>query len=278
MKNGDFAPTPAQTKSLNCIHRQKFSTILHYARKTDTIIGKEEMKKHLAILLFGCTACGSVSGATIDWWNHDTICQINNSRCYGNTTDGMDLSLETGWDISGSCRGKKYICASALNPQGFDNIAMEKYDIVRKLGINTDFDTDIYVSAGNCYGARKTQQNGTMVSLDGEYVRVWCTGILSGDTETVANGEISKIENPTCLQLADMSYTATLNGKCYGKKYDPIKYAIDCTDDKPMLIILNGAEYSRIGNNPMTKSLAKSRFDTMQVSAKQQRAIHFPNK
>ncbi|MBP5485767.1 MAG: hypothetical protein J6Y07_03620 [Alphaproteobacteria bacterium] len=234
------------------------------------------MKKQIATLLFGVTTCGTAFGAGIDWWNRNTICQINDTRCYAESTVGIDFSFETGWDISGNCRGKKFICAEALSTDASDSVGMERVDILRKNGISSDFDTDVYVSSGNCYGARKTSQNGTMALVDGEYVRVWCNGILSNPTGTVANGEITTNANPTCRELADMNYVATLNGNCYGKKYNPANYAIDCDGENPIIIILNGAEYDSNGRNPMTISTVNTLFDKMQANAAAQRAIHFP--
>lgn len=237
------------------------------------------MKKQFAILVFGCTTCGTAFCAGLDWWNHDTICQINDSRCYASTTAGIDFSLETGWDISGNCRGKKYICGTALSPAGANAVAMERNDILRNVGISSDFDTGVYVSAENCYGARKTRQNGAMALIDGEYVPVWCSGVLgettNTETESVANGEIATTATPTCTDLAEMNYVATLNGNCYGKKYDPNKYAIDCDNGTPVIIVLNGAQYDPTGHGAMTHAMAGTRFAAMQASATTQRTIHF---
>ena len=234
------------------------------------------MKKQFAIFLIGCNACGAAFGVTVDWWNHDTICQVNDTRCYASTTAGVDFSFETGWDLTGNCRGKKYICAAALSNGGSDAVAMGRYDILAGTGINSDFDTDTYVSAENCYGARKTIKNGSMASVNGEYVQVWCNGILSNPTDTVANGEITTSAAPTCSELADMNYVATLNGNCYGKRYDPNKYAIDCNGETPTIIVLNGAQYNPNGQGSVTSSMASTRFSAMQTTAATQRAIYFP--
>ena len=235
------------------------------------------MKKQFAIFVFGCTACGTVLAAGIDWWNHDTICQINDTRCYTGTTAGVDFSFETGWDISGNCRGKKYICANALNPIGTGAVAMERADILRGVGISSDFDTNVYVTGEDCYGARKTKQNGTMASVNGEYVPVWCNGVLSDPAdEALANGEIPTTTTPTCEDLAARNYVATLNGNCYGKQYDANKYAIDCTDGTPTIIVLNGAQYNPAVSGVTTQAMAETRFTAMYTSATTQRAIHFP--
>lgn len=228
------------------------------------------MKKQFAILFVGCTACGTAFGATIDWWNQQTICTISDSLCYAKNTRGVDNE----WDVSGNCRGRKFICAAALTGNSSDSVAMERDDIIHGTGINSDFDTGVYVAAEDCYGARKTSQNGAMVMMNGEYVRVWCSGVLSNPTETVANGEIGPA--PTCRELADMNYVATLSGNCYGKRYDPSKYSIDCDGENPVIIVLNGAQYNPDVNNFITPFVINARFGAMQTSAATQRSIHFP--
>lgn len=228
------------------------------------------MKKQFAILFVGCTACGTALGATLDWWNQQTICTISDSLCYAKNTRGVDNE----WDVSGSCRGRKFICAAALSRNASDAVAMERDDIIHGNGINSDFDTGVYVAAEDCYGARKTSQNGALVMMNGEYVRVWCNGILSNPTETVANGEIGPA--PTCRELADMNYVATLSGNCYGKRYDPSKYSIDCDGENPVIIVLNGAQYNPDINNFITPFVINARFGAMQTSAATQRSIHFP--
>ena len=239
------------------------------------------MKKQLAILFIGCTAYGTAYGAVADWWISEfasggKICQIDNTRCYADKTPGIDLYSDDSWDISGNCRGKKFICADALSNGGYDAVAMERADIQRGTEINADFDTDVYVASENCYGARKTVKNGTMVLLNGKYVQVWCDGVLSGDTQNVANGQITTGPTPTCPELAKNYYVAVLNGDCYGKKYAPPEYAIDCVGDTPMIIVLNGADYDSNGHNTITSSMASTRFIAMQKSAATQRSIHFP--
>ena len=234
------------------------------------------MKKQFAILFVGCTACGTAFGAAFDWWLYESmygsICQADNTRCYAQNTPGIDFTSDESWDVSGSCRGKKYICADALVGGGTEPVAMERAEILRGTGINPDFDTDVLV--GDCYGARKTSQNGAMVLMNGRYAKVWCDGILSNPTDTVENGDIGTA--PTCRELADMNYVATLNGRCYGKYYDPSKYSIDCDGDNPVIIVLNGAQYTQGIDNFITPFVVNARFSAMQTSAATQRSIHFP--
>ena len=228
------------------------------------------MKRQFAILLVGCTACGTAFGAAFDWWLRPTICATNDSLCYAKNTHGVDNE----WDISGNCRGKKYICADAL-VGGTEPVAMERAEILRGTGINPDFDTDVLV--GDCYGARKTSQNGAMVLMNGQYAKVWCDGILSNPTDDeLANGEISAGAEPNCAELAANNYVATLNGNCYGKRYDPSKYAIDCDGNTPVIIVLNGAQYTQGIDNYITPFVVNARFSAMQTSASTQRSIHFP--
>lgn len=239
------------------------------------------MKRQFAILLVGCTACGTAFGAAFDWWLYESmygsICQADNTRCYAQNTPGIDFTSDDSWDTSGNCRGKKYICTDALTGGGTEPVAMERADILRGVGISSDFDTDVYVSAENCYGARKTSQNGAMVLMNGQYAKVWCDGILSNPTnDELANGEISAGTEPSCAELAADNYVATLNGNCYGKRYDPSKYAIDCDGNTPVIIVLNGAQYTQGIDNYITPFVVNARFSAMQTSASTQRSIHFP--
>ncbi len=240
------------------------------------------MKRQFAILLFGCTTCGTAFGVTLDWWIRDTICQINDTHCYPTTTMGIDFDSEDSWDYSGNCRGKKYICPDALTDNSTDRVAMERAAIAHRDGINSDFDTEVYVASEQCYGARKTSQNGAMVLVNGEYKRVWCMGVLGSDYDgddilRLTNGDVVKNgAEPTCSYLADMNYVATLDGNCYGKYYDPSRYSIDCDGQTPVIVVLNGAQYTPNVDNYITPLIANTRFSAMQTSAAAQRAIHFP--
>lgn len=230
------------------------------------------MKKIIPLFIFGIIS-GAAFGAT-DWWNRDTICTIDETRCYNAQTPGIDFSFETGWDVSGGCRGKKYICPNALTAGGYDPVAMERAAIANGTGIIADFDTSVYVANNNCYGARKSKNGGAMVSVNGEYVRVWCNGILSNPTEELQYGEITNGAQPTCTALAADNFAAVLNGKCYGKYYNPDNYAIDCNGEVPVLILLNGANYNPTGRG-ITQSDANSTFGSMVTTSAGQRGIHF---
>ena len=230
------------------------------------------MNKIISIFTL-CMVSSTAFGIT-DWWNRDTICTIDETRCYNASTAGVDFSFDTGWDISGGCRGKKYICANALTTGATERTAMERADINSSNNINPDFDTTAYVSGEDCYGARKSKNGGAMVMLNGNYVRVWCPGILSSPTEELTYGEITNGAQPTCSNLAADNYAAILNGKCYGKYYSPDNYAIDCNGDVPMLVLLNGANYNP-GGRGMGQSDANALFGSMVTTSAGQRGIYF---
>ena len=248
---------------------------LHVTTKNVIVISKEHIGTEMKIipLFIFALISGAAFGAT-DWWNQNTICTIDDTRCYSAPTAGIDFSLETGWDVSGGCRGKKYICPGALTMAATEPVAMERAAIMAYTGINHDFDTNTYVSGENCYGARKSTNGGAMVLLNGEYVRVWCRGVLSNATEELQYGEITAGAQPTCSALAADNYAAILDGKCYGKYYNPNKYAVECNGDVPMLILLNGANYNPSGRG-VTESDANSTFNSMVTTSSGQRGIHF---
>lgn len=226
-------------------------------------------KKIISLIMFGII-CSPAFGA-IDWWNFDDefVCQVDNTPCYSGLTQGVDDE----WDVAASCRGRKYICADAFNTNTPSAVAINMSEITNN--VNSDFDVTVYVAGENCYGTRKTTDNGRMASVNGRYVKVWCNGVLVSPTETLSNGEITTGPEPTCKQLATDGFAAIANGGCYGKYYNPANYAIECDGENPTLIVLNGAEYNPNGSNTVTASVANSRFSTMQTSAATQRAKHF---
>ncbi len=235
-------------------------------------MGSEMKLKIFSIL----TLCMLSNGAfaAVDWWNHDTICTIDETRCYNASMPGLDTTWETGWDVSGGCRGKKYICGNALTTPQNAPVAMERAIINAGTGIKPDFDTTVYLNGENCYGARKSKNGGAMVLLNGNFVRVWCNGVLSNPTEELQYGEITSGAQPTCSALAADNYAAILNGKCYGKYYDPNNYAIECNGDTPMLVLLNGANYNPSGRG-MGQSDANALFGSMVATSATQRGVHF---
>ena len=210
------------------------------------------------------------------WWERElqggTICQIDETRCY-TTSNGIDMEQ---WDALAGCRGMKYICPNALTADADEPVAMERAIIAARTGILSDFDTNIYVANDNCYGARRTKNDGSMVSVNGNYVRVWCNGILENPAEeTLPNGgQFTTGTQPTCAELAEQNIAAILNGKCYGKRYNSASYAINCNENAPQLVLLNGANYNPTGRG-LTSSDASSAFNSMVSTSAAQRGIYF---
>jgi hypothetical protein len=150
---------------------------------------------------------------------------------------------------------------------------MGRNDIKKGTKINPDYDTDILSLDGECFGRRKTNNGGAMVSVNGKYVNVYCPGILNNPDEVIENGEIMHNKQPTCSDLAKNGYIAVENGDCYGKYYDSAKYFIECgTDLLPKrLIVLNGADYNAPAyGTPATMDEARQKFDKMYTTSKNQ--------
>ncbi|MBQ3039184.1 MAG: hypothetical protein IJD41_01340, partial [Alphaproteobacteria bacterium] len=61
------------------------------------------------------------SNAAIDWWERETVCRINPSKCYNTMGAGFDIEA---WDSDSECRGKKIICGTALKPTSDENWAL----------------------------------------------------------------------------------------------------------------------------------------------------------
>ncbi|MBO7508799.1 MAG: hypothetical protein J6T57_00795 [Alphaproteobacteria bacterium] len=232
------------------------------------------MLKFFSWMLFGIVSTAAF--ASVDWWEHvmngGTVCQVDNTPCWSGVTVGVDMEE---WDVSGKCRGKKYICGDALDPVGDAPVLMERADVLGSVGISTDYDT--FVLNGDCYGVRKTMNNNTMVSVDGRYVRVWCSNIdLAPEVTELSNGHFTNGNQPKCQDLADQGCVATLNGQCYGQCYSPTEYVVQCDGELATLIRLNGANYTP-GGDGMTAAMASNRFNAMVSSASSRRAVHFDN-
>lgn len=211
--------------------------------------------------------------ATLQWWEQDTICRISNTNCYPSMGTGYDREY---WDTTSNCRGMKLVCPNALTAGGTEPVAIGKADLSKGTGIKQDFDTSVL--ADDCFGARKTQNNGTQASVNGKFVNVYCRGILDNPDEIVANGEIMLTTQPTCQELADDGYAAVVNGKCYGKYYNPSEYYIECGTAliPTRLIVLNGADYTAASSNtPTSQENADAKFKQMQAVSATQRAKYF---
>ena len=233
------------------------------------------MKKLFIVSLF--SGFGLMAGnavAATPWWLQPTICKPNPTNCYTSMGRGFDSGM---WDAAGNCRGMKYICPEATAAADSSPVLIDKPTLASGAGINSDF--DINTLSGDCFGARKTTANGSKASVSGTFVNVWCTGALNSPDEIIATGEIKFGTQPKCKDLADNGWAGVLNQSCYGKKFNPSNYYIECTGTDLLpnrLIVLNGA-------NPITgtgsgsgylndASAAKSLFDTMQSVSTTKRA------
>lgn len=235
------------------------------------------MKKLFLASLFSTIVIPATFAATTTpWWLQPTVCRISTTNCYTSMGAGYDPEE---WDTTSNCRGKKLICPEALTTGATEPTLMDKADISSGRNISTDF--DVSVLADGCFGARKTSANGTLASINGQYVNVWCRGILDNADETVSTGEIATANQPTCARLAEDGYAAVLNGKCYGKYYNPAEYYIECGSGliPTRLIVLNGADINAgpSSGTPTTMSDAAQRFETMLSTSQAQHAKYFKN-
>ena len=232
------------------------------------------MKKIFLISTLSLIVTGTSDAAT-PWWLRPTVCRLNPTNCYSAMGSGFDAGM---WDATANCWGLKMICPEALKSSANAPIAMGKNEIKKGTNINSDFDTDILSSAGDCFGARKTTNNGATILVNGKYVNVYCPGILTNPDEKTENGEIMLSAQPTCTSLAKYGYAAVENGKCFGKYYDSSNYFIECgtTLLPKRIIVLNGADYTAPGGTtPATASEADKLFDTMYSVSKNQKKKYF---
>jgi len=231
------------------------------------------MKKIFFGSLFSIIAANAANAAT-PWWQQPTVCRLDPTNCYVSMGAGYDSGM---WDATGQCWGLKLICPDAMRQPQSDPVPMGRGDIANGTKLNQDF--DINVLNNDCFGVRKTTANGTMASVNGKYVNVWCNGILDNPDETLTTGEITFGAQPTCAALAENGYVGVVNNRCYGKYYDTAQYYIECdgADIMPSrLIVLNGADYTLpMGNAPTDKTAAEKIFDKMESVSQTQRAKYF---
>ncbi len=234
------------------------------------------MKKIFAFSIISLLVGFSANGATTPWWLQPTVCRLDPTNCYPTMGIGFDSEM---WDATSNCRGLKIICADALKT-GTADTAMGLAEIARGTGILVDYDTNLLGANGDCFGRRKTAENGSMASVNGKYVNVWCSGILDDPDEFLPNGEITYGAQPTCNELAEYGYIGVENGRCYGKYYDPGLYYIDCDAGDGNLpgriITLNGANYTTDNSNaPRTMDEANEIFDKMFKTSQTQKEKYF---
>ena len=221
------------------------------------------------------------SASAANWWEQMTVCRINNAKCYGSMSAGIDPEI---WDAGANkgkgCWGMKYICPEALKtPESNEPILISQTDLNNKNIIKSDYDTDLLSDDGDCFGRRKTTKAGNEVMVNGEYVKVWCNGVLNRPDETLANGDIA-YNAPTCSSLKQNGYVAEENGKCFGKYYDENDYYIECGDHNQVkperIVILNGAEYKKHNySGPVTVADAEKLYAKMLSVSRSQKNKYF---
>jgi len=232
------------------------------------------MKKFFTVSLFSLIGT-NVFAVSLPWWLQPTVCQLDTTKCYATMGSGFDSEL---WDTNSKCWGLKLICPDALKESENAPVAMERNQIKKGTGIKPDYDTDLLSADGECFGRRKTDDNGATAMVNGKYVNVYCSGILNNYDEELPNGEIVYDAQPTCSDLASNGYIAALNGNCYGKYYDSAKYHIECGSKllPERLIVLNGADFTTHGGDiPVTQDQADKKFDLMYSNSQTQKKKYF---
>jgi hypothetical protein len=236
--------------------------------------------KKILILLSVCSVT-SVAAAGTEWWTQDTICRPVLNKCYTLMGTGYNTGF---WDKNNSCWGMKYVCGNAIEKT--EKVLADMGKIQDFQSNYTDFDFASLDAANRCFGVRKTKDNGSKVMVKGNYVNVYCKGVIDDTTESTANGEItlnykSTGDQPTCRDLANNGWLKTLNNnnKCYGKKYPLSDYFIECDknqeDNTTRVIVLNGSANYLVNSNgvstgqyPVKTEEANKVFDEMITVAK----------
>lgn len=241
---------------------------------------KKAIFKYSTASILCAMFCGISHAATTPWWLQPTVCRLDPTGCYSTMGAGFDSEM---WDATSNCWGLKLICPDALLDGSRTAQPMGRAEIARDGGkkISTDFNTDLLGPDGDCFGRRKTSENGTVASVGGTLVKVWCPGILDNPDETLTNGEITYGTQPTCSQLAENGYVGVENGRCYGKYFDSAQYYIECGDtlEPTRLIVLNGADYTASMNGaPADATAAEQLFDKMYSVSQAQHAKYFTEK
>lgn len=226
----------------------------------------------VSLLLFGG------ANAATPWWKYDNICYPSPSTCYSNMGAGYlyNTSDSDSWDTTSFCWGKKYICPNAIKNQNADErVAMERNDIANANIVNSA-DFDLTKMNGDCFGVRKSKSNGAMVSVNGNYVKVWCTGAIDADEDNVVENGVFTTTAPTCSDLQARGFADVLNGKCYGKHYNSSEYAIHCDGNNTILIALNGAtNFDEDSDSQyITDTQAANYFNTLVTAAQNARAAN----
>ena len=222
-----------------------------------------------------------------DWWKRigPTVCRINNQTCYSKMVSGSycaSIGNPECWDSDANCWGKKYICENALK-SGVTGNLLTKAQIASATLVSNDFDINIESESENCFGVRKTYDNGASAAINGKKVKVWCNNVPleSNDIEIIKTGQIILDgTQPTCTSLSENGFAAVQNGSCWGKEYSKNfnnrDYYIDCKSGQlePYRIIdINGAQ--DYNQNASTESDTYEKIkNTFQTMLKTSRAQH----
>jgi hypothetical protein len=246
------------------------------------------MRKYLMFAvccLLSVPTVRAAPSAMPNWHMKPTVCKPSNSLCYPAMNAGFDPEE---WDVGGNCKGKKIICENAIvgghNP-------FSKAEISDPATISADFDATVFVSAGTCFGQRRTRNNGVQAKVGDAWRDVWCSGILESPDETLPNGQIALAaeDQPTCKSLKENGRIGVLAGQCYGKSgYPEGQFYIECAggDLLPRKIaVLNGAGNYRVSDQanpapsgyPTNAETADALFGKMAANAAERRAANQEN-
>lgn len=228
--------------------------------------------------------CVFLPAKATEWWLRPTLCQPSNAFCYP-SIEGAGFTDE--WDSGAVCRGKKIVCDDALNADcdSMDG-SYSKAEISNSAIINVDFDVSILDSRPDkrCFGVRRTRNNGTSASVNGNWVNVWCAGVLDAPDESLATGYIiTSGQQPDCEELKYRGYIGILNGQCYGRpSYPASDFYLQCETGRllPTTIVkLGGAGADDIQimdtkpSYPITEVDAAVMFNAMIENAAEARRI-----
>jgi hypothetical protein len=166
---------------------------------------------------------------------------------------------------------------------------MSKSEISDPAKVSEDFDLTALDNGANCFGLRRTRNNGTSAKVGSQWWNVWCDGVLDSPDEDVGGGKImlGASEQPTCSYLADHGRIGVLrDGKCYGSedKYMPDENHLECDSGNLLpsrIVILNGAA-PRMGGRtgepaskyPATDEAVAALFGRMVANAADQQRVH----
>lgn len=204
---------------------------------------------------------------------HPTICKPKAlSKCY-NISDNTEGYSSKDFDELAKCRGKKIICKDAING-GLENKALSKYEINDPSVVSQDFDFNIFLKNKNCFGVRKTIDNGIYALKDNKYVKVWCKNIPFEQTENLPNGKIisDSMYQPTCENLAQKNILDIQKGNCFGELLSA-DYSFVCDTNSsgtlPKYIIKNPNTINSF--NQITSDEVNMIFNHMKKSAEKAR-------